>query len=88
MKINCNGYSYDTDTAKLVGSGGDADPEWSNAGWHLYETPGGAFFKVVYGHQGEEIGFALIDYQTAYKLQILFPGQWGRWGSPATKNVA
>jgi hypothetical protein len=60
MRTKCNGYIYDTDTAKLVAIDDGGDPEWSNAGWQLYRTPGGGHFKVVYGHDGEEIGFSTI----------------------------
>src|SRR5262249_54668160 len=70
MRTLCNGVVYDTDTAKLICGKGH---EWSHAGWHLYQTPKGAFFKVIYGYEGEEIAFSSIDYRTAYKLQESFP---------------
>jgi len=56
MRTICNGVTYDTDTAKFI-EGGRADHEYSNAGWRVYQTPNGEFFKVIYGHGGEEIGF-------------------------------
>jgi hypothetical protein len=66
MQVLCNGSSYDTETAKLVA--GDGGNEWSNAGWHLFQTPRGSYFKVLYGHDGEEVGFSEIAYGHANEL--------------------
>jgi len=66
MRILCNGVSYDTDRAKLVAAHGSS--EWSEAGWDLYQTPAGAYFKVIYGHGGEEVGFTEIPHEQANEL--------------------
>jgi hypothetical protein len=67
MNISCNGRTYDTAGAELVASDSNPD-EWSNAGWHLYRTPRGSHFQVAYGHEGEEVGFRVIDYDHAQDL--------------------
>jgi hypothetical protein len=62
----CNGCGYyDTDTAKPLVS---SDNEWSEAGWCLFQAPDGAYFKVVYGHEGEEIGFSMIPHYCVNEL--------------------
>jgi hypothetical protein len=58
MRVLCNGSAYDTEMAKPVA--GD-DNEWTEAGWLLFQTPRGSYFKVGYGHEGEERGpFVLL----------------------------
>jgi len=66
MRLLCNGVSYDTDRAKLVAAHGSN--EWSEAGWDLYQTPTGAYFKVIYGHGGEEVSFTEIPHEQANEL--------------------
>jgi hypothetical protein len=81
MRTQCNGYFCDTDTAKLVAlDSGDVDPEWSNAGWHLYRTPDGAYFQVVYGHEGEEISFRTVWSNEANDLMAKHPMRWAILG--------
>jgi hypothetical protein len=77
MRTSCNGAIYDTDAAKLVASE-DSCNEWSNAGWDLYQTPGGQYFKVAYGHDGEEVGFTSIPYTQANELIAKHEVNWFR----------
>lgn len=67
MKTECNGRYFDTGVAKLIGSGGDS--EYHEGGWHLYQMPSCEFFKVLYGYEGEEIGFTAMWYQDGLALQ-------------------
>jgi hypothetical protein len=53
MKIIVEGIAYDTEKAVQL-AGGDNGP-WSNAWWGLYRTQNGAFFKIVVGHDGDEL---------------------------------
>jgi hypothetical protein len=70
MRVLCNGSAYDTEMAKPVA--GD-DNEWTEAGWLLFQTPRGSYFKVGYGYEGEERGFSALDYNHAQELIAKHP---------------
>jgi hypothetical protein len=83
MHVMSNSFFYNTETAKLVASGGDN--EWSEAGWHVYQTPRGSYFKVSYGHEGEERGFCALDYAHAQELIAKHPVVCSQWGRAAVE---
>ena len=70
MQISCNGYDYDTATAKHVASSPDNGRDES--GWQLYRTPRGSYFRVTYGHGGEEVAFLAVTHEHAN--QLMFQG--------------
>jgi hypothetical protein len=72
MKVLCNGSVFDTHGATLVASGGGN--EWSDAGWHLYEDERRSFV-VLYGHEGQEIGFRAVNSCEAKALKSQNPGR-------------
>jgi hypothetical protein len=67
MHLSCNGYTYPTEGGEVVASE-KFSPEWSEAGWILYRMPRGSYFKVLYGREGKEVGFSVIDYDHAQDL--------------------
>src|ERR1700719_2456956 len=54
MKRIIDGQAYNTETATEILFDGP-DDGLSNAWWGLYQTRGGAFFKVAVNHDGEEV---------------------------------
>jgi len=68
-----DGVAYDTETATLVARG-YADPDGqvgSDASWSLYQKRDGAWFEVVFGHDGavEELN-PLTTAQARYFLEV------------------
>jgi hypothetical protein len=53
VRIISEGIAYDTDKAAKIAGGNNG--QWSEAWWGLYRTPAGAFFKIVFDHDGETL---------------------------------
>lgn len=54
MKRIISGMTYNTETATRVAEG-RPDDGFSQAGWEMYQTRHGAFFKVITDHDGESM---------------------------------